>query len=144
MQDETLITLKDILIPCFSILVAGVSVYLSYRQMRLQIKKNMRVQHIDRFRDTMTEIIAIFFLANIKDLNFKIEKFNTENLMLSFSRAIIILDTRKARQKELATAFLKYIMFFHTEGSSSIKATEMIPDLFQLIQAAIQELEDEI
>jgi hypothetical protein len=99
MQEETLITLKDILIPALSILVAGVSVYLSYRQTRLQIKKNMRVQHIDRIRDTMTDIIVLFIFGSNKNSNFKSEDFNIEKMMLSFSRIFILLDNRKEKQK---------------------------------------------
>jgi hypothetical protein len=143
MQEETLTTLKDILIPGLSMLVAGASVYFSYRQTRLQIRKNMRVQHIDRIRDTMTEIITILLLAKVDKATVKIEKISAEDIIRTLSRLLISLDIKKVKQHELGIKISECLGFINTEDYAT-KIDIAVPSIIELIQAAIQELENEI
>ena len=143
MQEETLTTLKDILIPGLSMLVAGASVYFSYRQTRIQIKKNMRVQNIDRIRDTMTEILTILLLAKVDKTTVKIEKISAEDIMRTLSRLLILLDIKKVKQHELGIKISECLSIINTEDYAK-KIDIIVPSIIELIQAAIQELESEI
>jgi hypothetical protein len=143
MQDETLITLKDILIPALSIIVAGGSVYLSHRQMRLQIKKNMRVQHIDRIRDEVSEFISQIIIIEKTKNESNPDIYFQDKVVQNITRIILLLDDRKPMQKKLGTeirlGFRKLV-----EKSREEKATSFLDSIIYAAHAAIQELEDEI
>ncbi|MFN8714332.1 MAG: hypothetical protein ACK5Z2_15905 [Bacteroidota bacterium] len=144
MQDETLITLKDILIPALSIIVAGGSVYLSHRQMRLQIKKNMRVRHIERIRDEISEFLGYFFIINMTTDKTTLDKSFKENVIRNFTRINLLIDSRKPKQKELIEKIENGLGTFDSKTLDSKAISGFIHLVTEAAEAAIQELEDEI
>lgn len=138
MQEETLTTLKDILIPGLSMLVAGASVYFSYRQTRLQIKKNMRVQHIDRIRDEVVKFMYGYYVTlSINDTPAPTYKDPLQCII----ELRLLLNQNKEKQLALLRVISEFNGYVHAD---ELKKKELIQRVYDATHAAIQELEDEI